>query len=217
MTASSVVEPLRPIDTRDAAAVIAATFVDLDIARWLVPHDAAERERCLRKQFAWLISAALAHDGRLHGIRENGHLVAAALWTIHPGGKPAEPPGYDTALRSITGAHYPRFRALDDVLAATTPTMAHHHLALLAAADRGRRLGSTLLSTYLAWADRQRPVRPMLHLHASSPRAAQLYIRHGFEADDPAEIPHSDGLHAFPMHRHSATAPLSAPLRVVQP
>ncbi|GAB3167686.1 hypothetical protein GCM10027258_93430 [Amycolatopsis stemonae] len=209
MTTSNV-EPLRPVDTDEAAAVKAAAFTDLAIARWLVPHDAAERERMLREQFAWLIRAALASEGRLQGIRENGRLVATALWTIHPGGKPADPPGYDAALRAITGEHYLRFRALDDAFAATTPTAPHHHLDLLAAASRGRGLGSQLLSSYLAWAD-TRPVRPMLFLQASGPRAAQLYTRHGFEADDPVEIADSDGIYVFPMRRRPPTAPATTP------
>lgn len=218
-TAANLVDPLRPRDSGDAAAVIAAAFADLKIARWLVPHDAAERERCLHEQFTFLIRAALAHDGRLYGIREHGRLVATALWTIHPGGTPADPPGYEKALRSITGEHYARFRALDQVFADSTPTMAHHHLALLAAADRGRGLGSQLLRTYLSWADRQRPARPMLHLHASSLRSAQLYSRHGFEPDDAVEIPGSDGVLVFPMHRQPPT-PLPArhrALHTVQP
>ncbi|OXM59634.1 GNAT family N-acetyltransferase [Amycolatopsis vastitatis] len=209
MTMPSRVEPLRPIDTVEAGAVKAGAFVDLAIARWLVPHDAAERERCLREQFAFVIRAALAGAGRLYGIRETGRLVATALWTVHPGGEPVDPPGYDAALRSITGPYYPRFRALDEVFAATTPIMPHHHLDLLASAERGRGLGSCLLSSYLSWADRRRPVRPMVALQA--PRAAQLYVRHGFEADEPVEIPGSDGLHVFPMRRHPPAALPAAP------
>jgi GNAT superfamily N-acetyltransferase len=201
MTMPSLVEALRPIDTGEAAAVKAGAFVDLAITRWLVPHDAAERERCLREQFDVLIRAALASGGRLYGIRETGRLVATALWTVHLGGEPTDPPGYDAALRSITGLYYPRFRALDNVFAATTPTVAHHHLDLLASADRGRGLGSRLLNSYLSSADRRRP-RPMAALQASSPRAAQLYARHGFEANEPVKIPGSDGLHVFPMRRH---------------
>ncbi|OXM59160.1 GNAT family N-acetyltransferase [Amycolatopsis vastitatis] len=211
MAMASFVERLEPIDADAAAAVKAGAFVDLAIARWLVPHDAAERERCLREQFTWQIRTVLVSGGQLYGIRETGRLVATALWTVHPGGEPADPPGYDAALRSITGPYYPRFRALDEIFAATTPIVAHHHLDLLAAADRGRGLGSCLLSSYLSWADRRRPVRPMAALQASSPRAAQLYLRHGFEADDPVEIPGSDGLHVFPMYRHPPAALPAAP------
>lgn len=206
MTTSPATEPLRLGDTDAAAAVIAGAFVDLEIARWLVPHDAAKRERLLREQFAWLIRAALDHGGRLYGIREHGRLVATALWTIHTGGEPADPPGYDAALRAITGEHYERFRALDDAFAAATPTVGHHHLDLLAAADPGRGLGGHLLRTYLSEADKQRPKPPIEHLNASSPRSAQLYTRHGFVAEEPVEIRGSDGIYTFPMLRQPPAA-----------
>jgi GNAT superfamily N-acetyltransferase len=217
---TAAVDLLRPTDTDDAASVIAVAFANLEIARWLVPHDGAERERCLREQFAFLIRAAFSSDGRVQGIHEHGRLIAVAVWTIRPGSPTTAPPGYDATLRSITGDHYPRFRALDDAFDATTPEVPHHQLALLAASRRGTGLGTRLLTSYLSWADQRHEIPPMLHLHASNIRSALLYARHGFNAEAPAEVPGSDGAFVFPMSRHPPAAlgtPPSSGVHLVRP
>ncbi len=207
MTASTSVEVLRPRDAGEVAAVIASVFAsELAIAHWLVPDDLAERQRCLGEQFTLLVQAVFDRDGRVQGIREQGRLVAVAVWSVHSGGEAEQLPGYGRTLRSITGGHYPRFRALDDVFAGTAPRVAHHHLDFLAATQRGAGLGSRLLTSYLGWIDRL-PVRPMLYLDASNTDAVRFYTRHGFVLRHPVEIPGSGGLQVFPMYRHPPARP----------
>ncbi|MDS0140567.1 MULTISPECIES: GNAT family N-acetyltransferase [unclassified Amycolatopsis] len=196
------VENLRGVDTDEVAAVIAAAFIDLEIAEFLVPHDIAERERCLREQFAYLARAALISGGRVQGIRECGRVIAAAVWTIHPGGEITEPDDYDTVLRSITGPHYERFRALDDTFNRTTPQDPHHHLHLLAASRRRTGFGTRLLTEHLTWADNESGGTSTHFLHASNPTSARLYHRHDFQPADFAEIPGSNGVYVYPMRRH---------------
>lgn len=204
---TSSVEVLRPRDADEVAAVVASVFAaELAIARWLIPDDRAERERCLGAQFALLVRAVFDRDGRVQGIREQGRLVAVAVWSVHSGGEGVELPGYDRTLRAITGWHYPRFRALDDVFAGTAARVAHHHLGFLAATRRGAGLGGRLLSSYLGWIDRL-PVRPMLTLDASNADAARFYTCHGFESRRPVEIPGSGGLQVFPMFRYPPARP----------
>lgn len=191
--------------------MVASVFAaELAIAGWLVPHDLAKRERCLREQFTLLVSAVFDRDGRVQGIREQGQLAAVAVWSVHSGGEARELPGYGRKLRAITGEHYPRFRALDAVFAGTAPQTAHHHLDFLAATTRGAGLGGRLLTSYLDWTDRL-PVRPMVSLDASNTDAVRFYTRHGFSARGPVQIPGSDGLQVFPMKRHPPARPLSPP------
>lgn len=187
--------------------MVASVFAaELAIARWLVPHDLVERERCLGEQFTLLVRAVFARDGRVQGVREQGRLVAVAVWSVHPGGEAETLPGYDRAMRGITGEHYPRFRALDEVFAGTAPRVPHHHLDFLAAARRGAGLGGRLLSSYLGWIDRL-SVRPMLYLDASNTDAVRFYTRHGFSGRRPVEIPGSNGLRIFPMDRQPPARP----------
>lgn len=178
--------------------MIAAAFLRLEIARWLVPDDAVERERCLFGQFRLHIRDTFSRDGRVQGIRDNGALVAAAVWTTHPSDAP--PARHSAALRSITGPHHRRFRALEDAVAAAAPQIAHHSLTLLAAAHPGHGVGTRLLRHYLDWADRRPGARPMLHLVAV-PGATRLYQRHGFVGGQPVEIRGSGGLSVHPMIR----------------
>jgi GNAT superfamily N-acetyltransferase len=204
MTTAPEIVRLQPADTAEIAAMTSAVFADqVAITRWLVPEDIAKRERFLRRQFALLIEAAFTSGGRVDGIRVNGRLEAAAVWSVHHGGPVTEPPDYDAQLRAITGhPYYYRFRALDDTFHKTTPEVPHHHLGLLAATTRGEGLGTLLLSGDVDAADPQGH-GSLQFLHASSKRAARLYYRLGFQFDEPAQIPGSDGLVVYPMRRRS--------------
>jgi GNAT superfamily N-acetyltransferase len=212
MTGSDEIVDLQVSDGAEIAALIARVFaIEVQITWWLVPDDLATRARLLREQFTLLIRAALDSGGRAQGIRRDDRLVAASVWSIHRGGPVAEPPGYDAALRAITGSvYYARFRALDDTFREATSEAPHHHLELLAAEHRGEGMGTRLVKSYLGWADQQRDF-PEVHLHACSSDAARRYARLGFHTDDPAEIPDSDQLFIYPMHRPQPAAGPSLP------
>ncbi|VVJ22658.1 Uncharacterised protein [Amycolatopsis camponoti] len=206
MTPSDEIVDLHVSDAAEIAELIARVFAaEVEITWWLVPDDIATRTRLLREQFTMVIRAAFDSGGRVQGIRRGGRLDAAAVWSIHSGGPVTESPGYDAALRAITGVHYGRFRALDCTFRETTSEAPHHHLELLAADPRGEGMGTRLVKNYLDWADRQRGF-PEIHLHASSGNAARLYARLGFHTGDPAEVPGSGQLFVYPMRRHPPAA-----------
>jgi hypothetical protein len=82
----------------------------------------------------------------------------------------------------------------------TTRSISQHKFSL---ANRCYRLRPTELlgraERRVAWADQQPGVpRPVLHLQTSNPDSARLHARHGFDADDPAEIPNSNGPTVYP-------------------
>jgi GNAT superfamily N-acetyltransferase len=207
VTSTARIDQLEQPDIGKVASLIATAFAQsVELTHWLVPDDAVERTRCLQQQFAVQIDHAHSFR-RIQGIHDNGRLIAAAVWFSQPGIDPLPaPPDYTTRLREITGEHYPRFRALDDVFAAHTPPLRHDHLAVLGVDPdyQNLGLGGLLLTRYLTWVDHHAGYRPMLYLEASSERAARLYARHGFQRQQPVEVPGSGGLHIYPMRRHPA-------------
>jgi GNAT superfamily N-acetyltransferase len=199
------VEDLAPAETGGIADVIATAFTDLAIAQWQVPDDPIARWHCLYTQFVLQVEYAFTVGARVQGIRDDrGRLVAVAVWMPPtPLDAPAGPEDYDTKLREITGRHYKRFRTLDAVFAAHTPDDPHTHLMFLASVLRDRGLGTLLLETYLTEHDRLPDPQPVC-LDASCLAAVRLYLRHGFTAGAPVEIPNSDGLSIYPMRRDPA-------------
>ena len=106
--------------------------------------------------------------------------AAAALW-LPAGEEPASPPhGHDARLAAVTGRWAERFRAFDAALEDHHPAgITHWHLAIMAVRpdQQGRGTGSTLLRFTHQRLD---ATRTPAYLEASSPRARDLYLRHGY-------------------------------------
>ena len=127
----------------------------------------------------------------------------AALWIPVGADAASSPEGYDARLAAATGPWTSRFRAFDAALDRHHPAgTAHWHLAILAVRpDRqGRGTGSALLAVGHAVLD-QVP-GPPAYLEASSPRARDLYLAHGYALlpGAPFHLP-GDGPPLWPMWR----------------
>lgn len=155
--------------------VIADSFHDLPPSRWLIA-DPGERARIFPAFFRILVDWALA-DG---SVTTTPGRDAVALW-IPAGQEPPSPPAdYPDRLAAVTGLWASRFEAFDATLEeqhlAGTP---HEWLAIIGVRpDRqGSGTGSALLSARHRELDRDgRPA----YLEAASPRARDLYLRHGY-------------------------------------
>jgi GNAT superfamily N-acetyltransferase len=106
--------------------------------------------------------------------------TAVALWLQDEGGLAPPPGGYDERLAEVTGPRASRFRAFEATLDRHHPRgIAHRHLAILAVRpDRqGRGSGTALLRWGHELLDRD---GSPAYLEASSPRARDLYLAHGY-------------------------------------
>ncbi len=188
--------------------VIAGAFCDLEPSRWLIP-DPAVRRQILPGYFRLHAEHALAR-GVVH---TTPGCTAAALW-IPAGGEAAESPdGYDARLAAATSPWTSRFRAFDAALEGHHPAgTAHWHLAILAVRpDRqGRGTGTALLRACHAVLD-QVPGIPA-YLEASSPRARDLYLAHGYalRPGAPFHLP-GDGPPLWPMWRQPRVKAAASP------
>jgi ribosomal protein S18 acetylase RimI-like enzyme len=177
------------------SGVVAEAFTPLAASEWLVP-DVAERTRRLRSYFRIFVEYAFEH-GHVEVAADGS---AAALWVHQNGSELPPPPDYDERLIFVTGPHVRRFRVLDELLEASHPLdVVHHHLVFLAVqADRqGRGIGGALLAKHHRRLDE---ARIGAYLEASSPRARELYLRHGYrDRGEPFYLP--DGPPFWPMWR----------------
>ena len=192
--------------------VIADAFCDLAPSRWLI-GDPAARRQVFPGYFRLYVEHALAR-GVVHTTPGR---TAAALW-IPAGDREAGPPdGYDARLAAVTGPWVSRFRIFDAALDRHHPAgTGHWHLAILAVRpDRqGRGTGAALLAAGHAVLD-QVPGTPA-YLEASSARARDLYLAHGYalRPGGPFHLP-GDGPPLWPMWRQpgartGATAEIAA-------
>jgi GNAT superfamily N-acetyltransferase len=105
---------------------------------------------------------------------------AAALWIpagTHP---PIPPDDYPQRIAAVTGRWLPRFEAFDAAMEDHHPAgAAHEWLAIIGVhpARQGRGLGSALLAARHRVLDRS---GRGAYLEAASPRARDLYLRHGY-------------------------------------
>lgn len=177
-----------------AAALIAESFDAIPPAQWIVPDDRVRRD-LLAAQFEILVDHAHKY-GVVHSVGDE----AVAVWIDNTADIP-EIDNYDARLAEAVGDDWlPRFQAFDAELAAHHPHKPHFHLALLAVKPgrQSRGFGSTLMRQHHAWLD-ARGIPS--YLEASSPRARDLYLRHGYEPlGDPYHLP-EDGPPMFPMWR----------------
>jgi GNAT superfamily N-acetyltransferase len=174
--------------------VIADTFADLAVSRWLIP-DPADRHRVFPDYFRLSVEHALA-DGI---VCTTPGQDAVALW-LPASETPAPPPeDYDERLAAITGPWIDRFRTFDQALEVRHPAgFAHHHLAMLAVRpDRqGQGIGSALLRAHHAALDHD---GIPAYLEASDLRTRRLYRAHGYaDCGAPLTFP---GAVMYPMAR----------------
>jgi GNAT superfamily N-acetyltransferase len=190
----SRVIPAGPADLDALSGVIAAAFHDLPPSRWLVADEAARRE-IFPGYFRLFVEYALA-AGVVDTVPGRG---AVALWL--PGGPDAGPPpaDYDARLAALTGPWAERFAVFDDALDRRHPGARHQHLAMIAVRPGGQGAGT---GTALLLARHQVLDRGGVpaYLEASSDRARQLYLRHGY-ADHGPPIDLPGGPPMYPMWR----------------
>jgi GNAT superfamily N-acetyltransferase len=124
---------------------------------------------------------------------------AVALW-LPAGPHSSDPAGYAGRLAAVTGPWTGRFMAFDAALAEHHPASpAHWHLAMLAVRPhrQGRGTGTALLAAGHAMTDDQ---GEPAYLEATSPRARDLYQRHGYTPAAPFHLP-GGGPPLWPMWR----------------
>ena len=185
-------------DSDVLSQVIAGAFHDLAPSRWLVADPAARRQ-IFPGYFRLYVEHALAR-GVVH---TTPGCTAAALWIPVGTDATGPPDGYDARLAGATSPWTSRFRAFDATLDRHHPAgISHCHLAILAVRpDRqGRGTGTALLRACHAVLD-QVPGTPA-YLEASSPRARDLYLAHGYDLQPgaPFHLP-GDGPPLWPMWR----------------
>jgi GNAT superfamily N-acetyltransferase len=188
------VVPAKPEQAVAVSELIATAFVPLPPTVWLVA-DPAERQRRLAAQFLLLVEHAFDYGH----VEVTTDLSAAAVWFHQEGAEPPPPPDYDERLATAAGPHLARFQTLDEAFAAHHPHEDHHHLAFLAvqADQQSQGVGSVLLRHHHDRLDR---AGIPAYLEASSTRARDLYLRHGYRLrGEPFFLP--DGPPFWPMWR----------------
>ncbi|MGI5213384.1 GNAT family N-acetyltransferase [Plantactinospora sp. CA-290183] len=201
MTGPRIIQP-DPAESQPIAEVIAASFEDLGVSRWLVADEKARRS-VLAANFRIWVSHAFGH-GAVYATED---LSGAAVWLDATSGAIPLPYQYDGLLLSQCGRYAPRFLVLDDAFDSAAPAMPRHHLAFLAVhpTRQGEGIGAALL-------DRHHSLLDVLglpaSLDASSEAAARLYRRLGYEGEEPVFLPDA-GPPFWPMVR--PPQPLPAP------
>ena len=192
----SVVPAVIPASAADLvllSQVIAEAFHPLPPSQWLIPDPVARRE-IFRGYFALLAGHALA-AGTVTTVPGRD---AAALWLPPEAG---DPDGYDERLAAITGPWAERFIAFDETLHRAHPAGVEH-LAILGVQPgrQGQGTGSGLLRARHAQLD---AAGTTVYLEAGSPRARQLYLRHGYaDHGPPIRLPDGGPL-MYPMVRRA--------------
>jgi GNAT superfamily N-acetyltransferase len=167
--------PAGPGDLDILSQVIAAAFLDLPPSRWLI-SDPAGRARAFPGYFRILLDWAMAAGT----VTTTPARDAAALWIPALSGPPASPPDYPVRVAAVAGNRADRFAAFDAALEEHHPAgPAHEWLAILAVRpDRqGQGVGPALLDARHRDLDR---AGLGAYLEAATPRARDLYQRHGY-------------------------------------
>lgn len=195
------VRPATSADVADVADVLAEAFAGDPPMRWFVA-DATDREQRFRRYFATAAEHYLRH-GELWVCAEP---TGAAAWAP-PGAWP-----YPVRLRlplvwaeaRLFSRHARRAVAGGRAIARDHPHQPHWYLEWIgvAAAGRGRGVGSALLEARLSRCDR---AAEAAYLNAGSPRSRELYRRHGFEVTDEFRLP-SNGPPLWRMWREPVPA-----------
>jgi GNAT superfamily N-acetyltransferase len=188
-----------PADLEVLSDLIAEAFHGLAPSRWLIADPHARRRifpGYFRLLIAYAMVAGLAHTtpGR----------DAVALWLPAGPGVPSAPTGHRERLAAATAPWTGRFAVFDRVLEEHHPAgVSHQHLAILAVAPgrQGQGIGTALLNARHRDLDRDGVPG---YLEASSPRARDLYSRHGYTLRPGAPFRLPGGPPLWPMWRESA-------------
>jgi GNAT superfamily N-acetyltransferase len=189
--------PAGPRDLDILSLVIAAAFLDLLPSRWLI-SDPDDRARAFPGFFRILLDWAMA-DGT---VTTTPARAAAALWIPSLSRPPSPPADYSARVAAVAGSRASRFAAFDATLEEHHPVgVAHEWLAILAVRpdQQGQGAGSALLRS------RHRDLDQAglgAYLEAATPRARDLYQRHGYalRPGAPLHLP-DDGPPMWPMWR----------------
>jgi GNAT superfamily N-acetyltransferase len=188
-----------PADLDVLSEVIAAAFHELAPSRWLIADPAARRAifpGYFRLQVAYAMTVGLVHTtpGR----------DAVALWLPAGPGVPGPLASYRQRLAAATAPWTGRFAVFDQALEAHHPAGApHQHLTILAVRPgrQGRGIGTALLTARHRDLDLDGTAA---YLEASSPRARDLYLRHGYTARPGSAFRLPEGPLLWPMWRQPA-------------
>jgi GNAT superfamily N-acetyltransferase len=185
-----------PADLDTLSQLIAAAFHTLAPSRWLIA-DPEARHRIFPGYFRLIIAHAMT-AGLVHTTPSRD---AVALWQPAGPGAPGADPGHGQQLAAATAPWTGRFAVFDQALEEHHPaTLPHQHLAILAVDPRsqGRGVGSVLLNARHYDLDRD---GVPAYLEASSPRARDLYQRHGYTLRPDAPFCLPGGPPLWPMWR----------------
>jgi GNAT superfamily N-acetyltransferase len=175
------------------ADVLAESFADDPVARWVYPTDTRAYMRALFRVFA----AAGVEVGVVHIAGED---EAAALWLPFDPADQHDDPEFGEQLAHASGPYKDRLATLDALQVTAHPKdTAHAYLPFIGArrSAQGRGLGGSLLEA------RGRELDQLglpAYLEATTLRSASLYERHGFVHRGPSiDLP--DGPSLYPMWR----------------
>jgi GNAT superfamily N-acetyltransferase len=188
-----------PADLDVLSEVIAAAFHELAPSRWLIADPAARRAifpGYFRLQVAYAMTVGLVHTtpGR----------DAVALWLPAGPGVPGPLASCRQRLAAATAPWTGRFAVFDQALEAHHPAgVPHQHLTILAVRPgrQGRGIGTALLTARHRDLDLDGTAA---YLEASSPRARDLYLRHGYTARPGSAFRLPEGPLLWPMWRQPA-------------
>jgi GNAT superfamily N-acetyltransferase len=184
-----------PADLELLSQLIAAAFHDLAPSRWLIP-DPAARRHIFPGYFALHVTHALA-AGLVHTTPGRD---AVALWLPAGPGVLAPPLGQGQQL-AAADPWTDRFAVFDQALEEHHPIGVHHqYLAILAVRPgcQGQGIGTVLLNARHRELDHG---GVPAYLEASSPRARDLYQRHGYTLRPDAPFCLPGGPPMWPMWR----------------
>jgi GNAT superfamily N-acetyltransferase len=192
-----VIRNVAPVDTGEITSVLADAMWDGPVARWLTP-DARLRHQSSPAYFEIFAEHAVRF-GEVYATADpdTGDLNGVALWFPLTAYIPP-PVDYDRRLKDVAASAFDRARDLDAAMEARHPTTPHHYLAFIAVRPEHQNngIGSALLSRHHARLD---AAGIPAYLEANDPRNRDLYLRHGYIAEPPIELP--DGPPMWPMWR----------------
>lgn len=192
-----VIRDIAPLDTTEITRLLSAAMGDGRVAQWLTPDAAIRRE--FAPAYFEIFAEHAARWGEIYSSidAETGLLSGVALW--FPLTSLIPPPAdYDVRLKDASPEAFDRAAELDAALAANHPAEPHHYLAFLAVhpAHQNCGIGSALLDRHHARLD---AAGLPAYLEANDPRNRDLYLRHGYVARTPIQLP--DGPPIWPMWR----------------
>lgn len=172
-------------------------------ARWIDPNPDS-RAQLYRALAAPLFDFAMAH-GQIDMITVRGQSVGAAVWWSHPQATLEQAYAYALAhtMDQLTPYTAERLTHLGAAIAEHYPDDDHEYLAYIGVLRhrQGQGYGGALLAHRLEHLDAGGHAA---YLVATSPEAADLFTRHGFQVRPPSPIGPPDGPPLFGMYREAS-------------